>query len=212
MFPGFRAQPHRRHKLHRLLGSGRRDRLRVLRCRPSLLQPEPAGPGPDNYSSIDIQPGYQKLCGDNQSVHGALPFVRFRHTDSDIVRSARQQDFIRWAKAQYPISELFANRDRLLRIFGKHSTLDKGLQSVDGIIELFDLVLNADGSTIKQIQFPADLQPCTVTSCYVTAKPPPNGPPTPASWPRRPRQAPRPSRPPIGQGPQAPLEDPHRRA
>jgi LCP family protein required for cell wall assembly len=80
-------------------------------------QSQPA-PSPDNYSSIDIQPGYQKLCGDNQSVHGALPFVRFRHTDSDIVRSARQQDFIRWAKAQYPISELLANRDRLLRIFG----------------------------------------------------------------------------------------------
>ena len=131
-------------------------------------QSQPA-PSPDNYSSIDIQPGYQKLCGDNQSVHGALPFVRFRHTDSDIVRSARQQDFIRWAKAQYPISKLIANRDRLLRIFGKHSTLDKGLQSVDAIIELFDLVLNADGATIKQIQFPADLQPCTVTSCYVTA-------------------------------------------
>jgi LCP family protein required for cell wall assembly len=131
-------------------------------------QSQPA-PSPDNYSSIDIQPGYQKLCGDNQSVHGALPFVRFRHTDSDIVRSARQQDFIRWTKAQYPISELFANRDRLLRIFGKHSTLDKGLQSEDGIIELFDLVLNADGSTIKQIEFPADLQPCTATSCNVTA-------------------------------------------
>ena len=131
-------------------------------------QSQPA-PSPDNYSSIDIQPGYQKLCGDNQSVHGALPFVRFRHTDSDIVRSARQQDFIRWAKAQYPISKLIANRDRLLRIFGKHSTLDKGLQSVDAVIELFDLVLNADGAAIKQIQFPADLQPCTATSCYVTA-------------------------------------------
>src|ERR1700722_5074974 len=131
-------------------------------------QSQPA-PSPDNYSSIDIQPGYQKLCGDNQSVHGALPFVRFRHTDSDIVRNARQQDFIRWAKAQYPISKLIANRDRLLRSFGQDSTFDQGLQSVDAIIELFDLVLNADGATIKQIEFPADIQPCTATSCYVTA-------------------------------------------
>ena len=127
-------------------------------------------PGADNYSSIDIQPGYQKLCGDNQSVHGALPFVRFRHTDSDIVRSARQQDFIRWAKDQYGISQLLSNRDKLLRIFGKHSTLDKGLQSEDGIINLFNLVLNSDlGTTIRQIQFPADLQPCTTQSCYVSA-------------------------------------------
>jgi len=37
-----------------------------------------------DYSSIDIQPGYQKLCGAD-----ALSFVRFRHTDSDIVRDAR---------------------------------------------------------------------------------------------------------------------------
>jgi LCP family protein required for cell wall assembly len=123
-----------------------------------------------NYSSIDIQPGYQPLCGHNQAVNGALPFVRFRHTDTDIVREARQQDFIRWAKAQYPISDLFSNRDRLLRIFGKHSTLDKGLQSTNQIIDLFNLVLNADGSTIKQIPFPADLQPCTATSCFVTAE------------------------------------------
>ncbi len=123
-----------------------------------------------HYSSIDIEPGYQPLCGHNQAVNGALPFVRFRHTDTDIVREARQQDFIRWAKAQYPISKLFSNRDRLLRIFGKHSTLDKNLQSSDQIINLFNLVLNADGSTIKQIPFPADLQPCTATSCFVTAQ------------------------------------------
>jgi len=123
----------------------------------------------DNYSSIDIQPGYQKLCGDNQSVHGALPFVRFRHTDSDIVRSARQQDFIRWTKDQYGISKLLANQSRLLRIFGKHSFLDKGLQSSDGLLNLFNLVLNADGSTIHQVEFPADLQPCTTASCFVTA-------------------------------------------
>jgi LCP family protein required for cell wall assembly len=123
-----------------------------------------------HYSSIDVQPGYQPLCGNNQAVTGALPFVRFRHTDTDIVREARQQDFIRWAKAQYPISKLFSNRDRLLRIFGKHSTFDKNLQSPDALIELFDLVLNADGSAIKQIPFPADLQPCTATSCFVTAE------------------------------------------
>ena len=126
-------------------------------------------PGANNYSSIDIQPGYQKLCGDNQSVKGALPFVRFRHLDSDIVREARQQDFIRWAKDQFSISKLLSQRDRLLRIFGKHSTLDKGLQSTDQILDLFNLVLNSDASTIHQVAFPADLQPCTATSCVVTS-------------------------------------------
>ena len=128
-------------------------------------QSQPA-PSPDNYSSIDIQPGYQKLCGDNQSVHGALPFVRFRHTDSDIVRNARQQDFIRWAKDQYPLGKLLANRAKLLRIFGKHSTVDKGLQSVDQLLNLFNLVAFSDGNTIKQIPFPAILG-----ASYVTANP-----------------------------------------
>lgn len=123
----------------------------------------------DNYSSIDIQPGYQLLCGHNQSVSGALPFVRFRHTDSDLVRSARQQDFIRWTKEQYPVGKLLANEGKLLGIFGKHSTFDKTLQSEDAIINLFNLVVNADGTTIKQVKFPANLQPCTQASCVVTS-------------------------------------------
>jgi LCP family protein required for cell wall assembly len=130
-----------------------------------------SAPGPNNYSSIDIQPGYQKLCGDGQAVTGALPFVRFRHLDSDIVREARQQDFIRWAKEQFGVSKLLSEKDRLLRIFGKNSTLDKNLQSNDGILNLFALILNSDASTIHQVAFPADLQPCTQTSCVVTSDP-----------------------------------------
>ena len=130
-----------------------------------------------NYSSIDIQPGYQKLCGDGQSVSGALPFVRFRHTDSDIVRNARQQDFLRWAKDQFSTSKLFSERQRLLTIFGKHSIVDKTLQSPSALIELFDLVLNADGSAIKQIPFPAILPGPTApgAASYVTARAGPGG-------------------------------------
>jgi polyisoprenyl-teichoic acid--peptidoglycan teichoic acid transferase len=116
-----------------------------------------------DYSSINIQPGYQKLCGVR-----ALQFVRFRHTDSDIVRNARQQDFIRWAKEQYPQSELISNRDRLLRIFGEHTQTDHDLHTVDGLINLFNLVAFMDGHTIKQIHFPAQFTPCA-PACYVTA-------------------------------------------
>jgi LCP family protein required for cell wall assembly len=124
------------------------------------------------YSSIDIQPGYQKLCGVD-----ALAFVRFRHTDSDLVRNARQQDFIRWAKDQYGINNLIANRDRLLRIFGDHAQTDHQLHTTDGLIELFNLILNSAGNTIKQFKFPAQLQPCNssaapgaaVAPCFVTA-------------------------------------------
>ncbi len=116
-----------------------------------------------NYSSINIQPGYQKLCGTK-----SLAFVRFRHTDSDLVRTARQQDYVRWAKEQYPQSELISNRDRLLKIFGRHTQTDHDLHTVDGLINLFNLVAFMDGHTIKQIRFPATYTPCA-PACYVTA-------------------------------------------
>jgi polyisoprenyl-teichoic acid--peptidoglycan teichoic acid transferase len=129
-------------------------------------------PSPDNFSSIDIEPGYQRLCGGNNEPHGALAFVRFRHTDTDLVREARQQDFIRWAKSQYSIGTLVANRDHLLKILGEHSQSDEGLHSIDGLLKLFDLAANMESNhaSIKQIPFPAALQPCT-TTCYVTSTP-----------------------------------------
>jgi polyisoprenyl-teichoic acid--peptidoglycan teichoic acid transferase len=129
-------------------------------------------PSPDNFSSINIEPGYQKLCGGNNEPNGALAFVRFRHTDTDLVREARQQDFIRWAKSQYSIGTLVSNRDHLLKILGGHSQSDEGLHSIDGLLKLFDLAANMESNhaTIKQIPFPAALQPCT-TTCYVTSTP-----------------------------------------
>ena len=133
-----------------------------------------------DYSSIDLQPGYQRLCGSN-----ALSFVRFRHTDSDLVRNARQQDFLRWAKSQYGFGQLISNRDTLLTIFGKHTQTDADLHTPDGIENLFNLVAFSDGHTIKQIPFPATFLPCSTgtttatttgavvttgaTPCYVTA-------------------------------------------
>jgi LCP family protein required for cell wall assembly len=128
-----------------------------------------------DYSSIDLQPGYQKLCGAD-----ALSFVRFRHTDSDIVRNARQQDFIRWAKAQFSQDQIINERDTLLRIFGKNAKTDHNLHTTDGLINLFDLVAFSAVHSIKQIPFPAIPLPCysgpvqagspaAQTPCYVTA-------------------------------------------
>ncbi len=119
-----------------------------------------------NYSSIDIAPGYQKLCGDD-----ALAYVRYRHTDTDIVRSARQQDFIRQAKDQYGQANLISNRDRLLRIFGQHTQTDPNLHTTDGLINLFNLVAFSDAHSIREVHFPASLLPCTKTACFVTADP-----------------------------------------
>ncbi len=53
-----------------------------------------AGPG-QTYSAIDIHSGYQRLLGPK-----ALAFVRFRHTDSDLYRNARQQEFLKAVKQQ----------------------------------------------------------------------------------------------------------------
>jgi LCP family protein required for cell wall assembly len=49
--------------------------------------------GGDRYAAIDLKPGYQKLSGQK-----ALDFVRFRHTDSDLYRLARQQLFVKAVK------------------------------------------------------------------------------------------------------------------
>jgi len=46
-------------------------------------------------SAIDLHPGYQLLDGGD-----ALAFVRFRHTDSDLYRNARQQLFLDAVKAR----------------------------------------------------------------------------------------------------------------
>ncbi|HEX3454111.1 MAG TPA: LCP family protein [Gaiellaceae bacterium] len=55
--------------------------------------------GPYGYATINLQPGYQKLTGGS-----ALNFVRFRHTDSDIYRVARQQLFVQAMKEQFASS------------------------------------------------------------------------------------------------------------
>ena len=47
------------------------------------------------YATINLQPGYQLLTGGS-----ALDYVRFRHTDSDFYRVARQQQFVKAMKYQ----------------------------------------------------------------------------------------------------------------
>ena len=47
------------------------------------------------YAKINLQPGYQLLTGGS-----ALDYVRYRHTDSDFFRVARQQQFVKAMKYQ----------------------------------------------------------------------------------------------------------------
>ena len=53
------------------------------------------GSAAEDYSNINIQPGYQLFSGTN-----ALAFVRYRHTDEDYHRIARQQEFVRASRSR----------------------------------------------------------------------------------------------------------------
>ena len=59
-----------------------------------------AAPG-EAYATIDVQPGYQKLKGQD-----ALDYVRYRHGDNDFFRASRQQDFLRQISHQDAVRAL----------------------------------------------------------------------------------------------------------
>jgi LCP family protein required for cell wall assembly len=109
----------------------------------------PVGTG---YAAINIQPGYQRLCGQD-----ALDYVRYRHTDTDIVRAARQQDFLRQAKAQIGAKQIFEKRDRLLEVFAAYTQTDKSLQEGKSLLDLGQLAFLSAGHPVQQVKFPAIL-------------------------------------------------------
>ena len=102
------------------------------------------------YAEINIPAGYQKLCG-----YRALSYVRYRHNDSDIVRAARQQAFLRQAKQQIGTSGLINKRSTLIKIFGRNTQTDAALESTSGLLSALKLALFSAGHPVRQIQFPA---------------------------------------------------------
>jgi LCP family protein required for cell wall assembly len=98
------------------------------------------------YSEINIPAGYQKLCGSQ-----SLAYVRFRHADDDLVRAARQQDFLRQAKDQIGLGRLFGDRKELLRIFGRYTDTD--LHSNSAILRLLKLAFESSGHPIREVRF-----------------------------------------------------------
>jgi polyisoprenyl-teichoic acid--peptidoglycan teichoic acid transferase len=111
----------------------------------------------DYYSEIDIQAGYQMLCGDR-----ALQYVRYRHTDNDIVRAARQQDFLREARQKIGPTRLFRDREELIKIFKKYTTSD--IDSFGAMLDVLKTFLGAADAPVKQIHFQG-----TLGESYVTA-------------------------------------------
>jgi polyisoprenyl-teichoic acid--peptidoglycan teichoic acid transferase len=115
--------------------------------------------GGGNYATIDVKAGYQKLCGQD-----ALDYVRYRHFDSDLVRAARQQQFLSDAKDQIGVGKVFSDRKALLRIFGRYTQTDIGSNSA--ILRLLKLAVESAQNPVQEVRFPGD-----ITGDFVTITP-----------------------------------------
>jgi hypothetical protein len=107
------------------------------------------GTAATNYSEIDLQPGYQKLQRAD-----ALAFVRYRHGDSDFVRAARQQLFLREALRQTVAAKyhFFRLRD-ILRAFARATASDIG--SIGEVWRLVSVLRSTPPQRIRRATVPA---------------------------------------------------------
>jgi hypothetical protein len=127
---------------------------------------EPNGSPETNYSAINLQPGYQKLCDEN-----ALSYVRYRHHDSDFVRVARQQDFVRNLREQVPVGNLIGEIDTVSKAVGKAVT-STFHSSASQLIELAKLVTFSQQKPLRQVKFQVDNANATIGGeSYVTSTP-----------------------------------------
>ena len=104
----------------------------------------PLGTG---YTAIDLQPGYQKLCYEN-----ALSYVRYRHTDSDFVRVARQQDFMRSLREQVSPGNELGQIDTVAKAVG-HAIASTIHGSASTLIELAKLIAFSQSKPLRQVKF-----------------------------------------------------------
>ncbi len=101
----------------------------------------------ENFSAINLQPGYQKLC-----YNDALEYVRYRHTDSDFVRVARQQDFLRALRDQISASDVLEQVETVAKAVGNAiSSTFKPSGSL--LLELAKLVAFSQSKPLRQVKF-----------------------------------------------------------
>ncbi len=98
-----------------------------------------------DYTSINLQPGYQKLCYEN-----ALDYVRYRHNDSDFVRVARQQDFLRDLREQ--VSPELGEIDKVAKAVGRAISTNFS-PSASILLELAKLIGFSQGKPLRQVKF-----------------------------------------------------------
>jgi LCP family protein required for cell wall assembly len=113
-------------------------------------------PAEEQYAEINVQPGYQLMCGKQ-----ALDYVRYRHTDTDIVRSARQQDFLSAIRHRINVKDIvFDQGEELVDAFTEYTTSD--INDGPTLLEVLKLVAASRDSTMNEVDFPAELSPTYV--------------------------------------------------
>ena len=107
-------------------------------------------PTPGVYATIDIEPGYQKLCG-----RDSLDYVRYRHEDNDIVRGARQQDFLRQLKGQDAVRAKLTtdNSGEILKILGRYTDPDRNFLKKKTLLSLIKLTLFVSEKPVQEVAF-----------------------------------------------------------
>jgi LCP family protein required for cell wall assembly len=116
-------------------------------------------PGGPQYQEINLQPGYQRMCGSQ-----ALQFVSYRHGDTSIVRDARDQSFLLDVKKQYGPT-LVDNVHKFERIFGESVQTDPSLHTTSGIVNLIGTLISSASLRVRQVQFQVTLQPVGANPC-----------------------------------------------
>ncbi len=105
------------------------------------------GENGEEYTTINLEPGYQKLCYEN-----ALDYVRYRHTDSDFVRVARQQDFLRDLREQIDPSDELGQIDTVAKAVG-HAIRTNFPPSASELILLAKLIAFSQSKPLRQVRF-----------------------------------------------------------
>jgi len=102
----------------------------------------------ENYSEINLQPGYQKLCYNN-----ALSYVRYRHLDSDFVRVARQQDFLRDLREQISPENVIGQLDKVGNAVGRAIVTAGFSSSANQVFDLAKLIGFSQSKPLRQVKF-----------------------------------------------------------
>ncbi|MDX6467382.1 MAG: polyisoprenyl-teichoic acid--peptidoglycan teichoic acid transferase, partial [Gaiellaceae bacterium] len=108
--------------------------------------------GPNGYATIDLEPGYQRLDGQQ-----ALDFVRFRHTDSDLYRLARQQLFLEALKDRFASSLSITQIPGIIGTLKNNVEIGRGGGGTVGLKEIESyagLASNLGGGHLFRVQIP----------------------------------------------------------